>query len=178
MQSSPIDRWINDVGEDVIVEGVATKREKHEVVPPLVVGRREFKDDRDHRSYVLEAGSLRIQVCGEGGIGVGADIDGAIVVVVLGDRDPLGSRELLFQVTGDDLLLLPSEGGGMHAHPRLIQCLACNSHDDDESLLLSVDVSGGGLSHGREVVLLPLGGDGGLLPIDNGEVGVAARHGR
>jgi hypothetical protein len=43
---------------------------------------------------------------------VGVGIDGAIIVVVLGDRDPLGSGELLFQVAGDGLLLLPSEGGG------------------------------------------------------------------
>jgi hypothetical protein len=53
---------------------------------------------------------------------------------------------------------------------------ACGSHDGDESLLLSVRGSGGGLSHDRGVVLLPLGG-GGLLLID-GEVGGAARHDR
>jgi hypothetical protein len=40
IQSSPIDGWIGNVGEVVVVEEVATKREKHEVVPPLVVGRR------------------------------------------------------------------------------------------------------------------------------------------
>jgi hypothetical protein len=34
-------------------------------------------------------------VRGEGGVGVGAGVDGAIVVV-LGDCDPLGSGELLF----------------------------------------------------------------------------------
>jgi hypothetical protein len=39
VQSSPIDGRIGDVGEDVVVEGIATKREKHEVAPPLVVGR-------------------------------------------------------------------------------------------------------------------------------------------
>jgi hypothetical protein len=44
-------------------------------------------------------------VRGEGGVGVGADVDGAIIIVVLGDRDPLGSGELLFQVTDDSLLL-------------------------------------------------------------------------
>jgi hypothetical protein len=33
VQSSPIDRRIDNVGE-----GVATKREKHEIAPPLVVG--------------------------------------------------------------------------------------------------------------------------------------------
>jgi hypothetical protein len=38
VQSSPIDRRIGYFREDVIIEGVATKREKHEVVPPLVVG--------------------------------------------------------------------------------------------------------------------------------------------
>jgi hypothetical protein len=48
-------------------------------------------------------------VHGEGSTGVGAGIDGAIIVVILGGHDLLGSGELLFQVTGDDLLLLPSE---------------------------------------------------------------------
>jgi hypothetical protein len=36
VQSSPIDGRIDDVGEDVVVEGIATKREKHEIAPPLV----------------------------------------------------------------------------------------------------------------------------------------------
>jgi hypothetical protein len=39
VQSSLIDRWICDVGEHVVVQGVSTKREKHEVTPPLIVGR-------------------------------------------------------------------------------------------------------------------------------------------
>jgi hypothetical protein len=38
VQSSPIDVQINDVEVGVVVEGIATKREKHEVVAPLVVG--------------------------------------------------------------------------------------------------------------------------------------------
>jgi hypothetical protein len=38
VQSSPIDGRIGDVGEDVVIECVATKHEKHEVAPPLVVG--------------------------------------------------------------------------------------------------------------------------------------------
>jgi hypothetical protein len=84
VQSSPIDGRISDIREDVVVEGVATKREKHEVTPPLVVGRRWFQDDRDHRSYILETGSLRVQVCSEGGVEVGAGVDGAIIVIVLG----------------------------------------------------------------------------------------------
>jgi hypothetical protein len=104
-----------------------------------------------------------VQVGGEGGVGVGAGVDGAIVIV-LGNRDPLGSGELLFQVTGDGLLLFPSEGGG--ARPCLVQGLACGSHDGDESLLLSVRGSGGGLSRGCGVVLLPLGGGGDLLLVD------------
>jgi hypothetical protein len=112
VQSSSIDGRISDIGEDVVVKGIATKREKHEVAPPLVVGRRWFQDDRDYRVYILETGSLRVQVRGEGGVGAGAGVDRAIVVVVLGNRDPLGSGELLFQVTGDGLLLFPSEGGG------------------------------------------------------------------
>jgi hypothetical protein len=61
-----------------------------------------------------------VQVCGEGGVGVGAGVDGAIIIVVLVDRDPLGSSELLFQVMGDGLLLLPREGGGPLTCPCLI----------------------------------------------------------
>jgi hypothetical protein len=75
-------------------------------------------------------------VRGEGGIGVGAGIDGAIVVVILRKRDPLGSGELLFQVTSDGLLLLPSEGSGMLTRPCLVQGLTCGNHSNDESLLL------------------------------------------
>jgi hypothetical protein len=122
VQSSPIDEWIGDVGEDVVVQGVAMKREKHEVTPSLVVGRRGFQNDHDHRSYVLEAGSLRVQVQvrDKGGIGVGADVNGPIVVIILGDCDPLGSGELLFQVTSDGLLLLPSEGGDALARLGLV----------------------------------------------------------
>jgi hypothetical protein len=37
-----------------------------------------------------------MQVHGEGGVGIGADVDGAIIVVILGDRDPLGNNELPF----------------------------------------------------------------------------------
>jgi hypothetical protein len=82
-------------------------------------------------------------------------------------------------VAGDGLLLLPSEGGGTLARPCLIQGPACGNHCGDESLILSVHCSGDRLSHGRGIVLLPLGGGGrgGLLLID-GEVGVAACHGR
>jgi hypothetical protein len=115
-------------------------------------------------------------VYGEGGIGVGASIDGVIFVIILGDRDPLGSGELLFQVTGDGLLLLPSESSGALARPCLIQGLACDSDGGDKSLMLSIRGSGSGLSHGCGTVLLPLGG-GGLLLVD-GEVRGAAQHGR
>jgi hypothetical protein len=114
-----------------------------------------------------------MQVSGEGGIGVGVSVDGAIIIIVLGKRDPLGSDELLFQVMSDGLLLLPSEGGGALARPCLIQGLACGS---DESLLRSVHGGGCGLNRGHGVVLLPLGGCDGLLPVDGGEVGVTARH--
>jgi hypothetical protein len=91
-----------------------------------------------------------------------------IIIVVLGDRDALDNDELLFQVTSDGLFLLflPCEAGGALARPCLIQGLACSSHGGNESLLL-----------GHDAVLLSLGG-GGLFPIDGGEVGVAARHGR
>jgi hypothetical protein len=166
VQPSPIGGWIGDVGEDVVIEGISTKREKHEVALPLVVGRRGFQNDRDHRLYVLDVDSLCMQVRDEGGVGVGAGVDGAIVIVILGDHNPLGSGELLFQVTSDGLLLLPSEG-----------------HSSDESFLLLVRGSGGGFSRGRGVVLLPLSGGGrgrgrDSLLLIGGEVGGAARHGR
>jgi hypothetical protein len=135
------------------------KREKNEVVPPLVVGRQGFQNDRDHRSYVLKVGSLCMQVHGEGGAGVGAGVNGPIIIVVLGDHDPLGSGELLFQVMGNGLILLSSEGGSALARPCLIHGLACGSHGGDESLLLSVRCSGGSLSRGHDVVLLPISGD-------------------
>jgi hypothetical protein len=118
-----------------------------------------------------------VHVDGEGSVGVGADIDRALVVVVLGDRNALGSGELLFQVTGDGLLLLPSMGGGVLTRPCLIQGLACGSHSGDESLLLSMHDSDGGLSHGHGVLLLPLSGGGDLLLID-GEIGGVVQHGR
>jgi hypothetical protein len=61
----------------------------------------------------------------------------------------------------------------------LVQGLTCDSHGSDESLLLSVRGSDGGLSRGYDIVLLPLGGgDGGLLPVDGGEVRVTALHSR
>jgi hypothetical protein len=37
VQSSPIDGWIGDIREDMVIEGTTMKREKHEVAPPLVV---------------------------------------------------------------------------------------------------------------------------------------------
>jgi hypothetical protein len=37
-----------------------------------------------------------VQVRDEGGIRVGAGAVGAIVVIILGDRDPLGSGKMLF----------------------------------------------------------------------------------
>jgi hypothetical protein len=37
-----------------------------------------------------------MQVRSEGGVGAGAVVDGAIVIVILGKRDPLGSGELMF----------------------------------------------------------------------------------
>jgi hypothetical protein len=180
VQSSLIDERISDVREDVVVKGIATKREKHEVASPLVVGRRGFQNNRDHGSYVLEVGSLCMQVHGEGGVGIGADVDRVIIVIILGKRVPLGSGELLFQVMSDGLLLLLNEGGGALTRPCLVQGFVCGSHGSDESLLLSVRGSGGGLSRGRGVILLLLGSGGsgrsGMLPIDGGEVGVAVRH--
>jgi hypothetical protein len=106
-------------------------------------------------------------VCGEGGVGVGAGVDGAIIIIILGKRDPLSSDELLFQVASDGLLFLSSKGGGALTRPCLIKCLVCSSHDSDESLLLSVRDSSGGLSRGHGVVLLPLGGGSSLLLVDD-----------
>jgi hypothetical protein len=80
----------------VVIEGVVMKHETHEVTPPLVVGRRGFQNDHDHWSYILEADRLAMQVCSEGGVGVGAGVDRPIVVIVMGNRDPLGNGELLF----------------------------------------------------------------------------------
>jgi hypothetical protein len=88
----------------------------------------------------------------------------------------LDSGELLFQVMSDGLLLLPSEDGNTLAHTSLIQGLACGSHGNDESILLSPHGSRGGLSCGHGILLLPLSGGGGLLLI-NREVGGAAQHG-
>jgi hypothetical protein len=177
VQSSPIDGWIGGVGEDVVIQGVSMKYEKHEVTLPLIVGRRGFQNDRDHRSYVLDAGNLCVQVHGEGGIGVGAGVNRAIIIIVLGHGDPLGSGELLFQVTSEGLLLLPSVGDDVLTRSGLLQDLTCGSHDGDESLLLSVCDCGNDLSHGRGIILLPLGSGSGLLLFD-GEVRVVARHGR
>jgi hypothetical protein len=39
LQPSLIDGRIGDVGEDVVVQGISTKHEEHEVAPPLVVRR-------------------------------------------------------------------------------------------------------------------------------------------
>jgi hypothetical protein len=83
-------------------------------------------------------------------------------------------------VVGGGRLVLSSEGGSMLVRSCLIQGLVGGSHGSDESLLLSTHGSGGGLSRGRCVIHVPLGGGGGnrggggLLPINHGEVGVAA----
>jgi hypothetical protein len=67
--------------------------------------------------------------------------------IVLGNCNPLGSGELLFQVTSDDLLILPSEGSGVLAHPGLIQGLVYGSQGSNESLLLSLHGSHDSPSH-------------------------------
>jgi hypothetical protein len=118
-----------------------------------------------------------MQVRSEGGVGVGADVDGVIGVIILRDNDPLGNGELLFQETNDGLLILPSEGGGMLMRTGLIHGPACGNYGGDESLLLSLRGSCGGLSHSRSVILLPLSSGGGGLLFIEGEVGCATRHG-
>jgi hypothetical protein len=60
--------------------------------------------------------------------------------------------------------------------PGLVQGLACGSHGGDESLLLSLRGSRGGLSRGRNVILLPLSGGGSILLIDIEDGGVARHH--
>jgi hypothetical protein len=82
---------------------------------------------------------------------------------------------VLFDVTSGDLLLLPSEGNSTLTRTGLVQGLAWGSHNNDESLLLSLHDSRGGLSHSRGIILLPLS-DGDLLLV-NGEVGGATHHG-
>jgi hypothetical protein len=77
-------------------------------------------------------------------------------------------------VTDNGLLLVLRESGGALTRTSLIQGLACSSHDGDENLLLSVRGSGGGLSCGRRIVLLPLSGNALLI---DGDIGGAARHG-
>jgi hypothetical protein len=99
----------------------------------------------------------------QGGVGVGASVEGAIVAVVLEDNDLLSSGELLFRVTSVGLLFLPSEGGGTLVRTGLVQGLAHSSHD--------------GMRHGHSVVLLPLSDDGGDLLLLGREVGGDARHG-
>jgi hypothetical protein len=47
IQPSPIGGRIGDVGEDVVVQGVSMKCEKHEATPPLVVGRRGFQNNHN-----------------------------------------------------------------------------------------------------------------------------------
>jgi hypothetical protein len=69
-----------------------------------------------------------VQVQSEGGIEDGADVDGVIVIIILG--------ELLFQVMSGGLFHLPSEGGDALTRPSLIHGLTC----------------------GRGVILLPLEG--------------------
>jgi hypothetical protein len=98
---------------------------------------RSIQNDRDHQSYVLDAGKLRVQVRGEGSVRVEANVDEAIVVIILGDHNPLDSGELLFQLISDGPLLLQSEGGGTLACTGLVQGIACGSYSGDESLLLA-----------------------------------------
>jgi hypothetical protein len=63
-------------------------------------------------------------VSGEGGVGLEADVDGTIIVIILGDQDPLGSSELLFQMMGDDLLFLLSKGEHTRASYRVLRATA------------------------------------------------------
>jgi hypothetical protein len=60
VQSSPIDKWIGNVRDDMVIKDIATKCEKHKVASPLIVERRGFQNNRDNWSYVLEAGSMRV----------------------------------------------------------------------------------------------------------------------
>jgi hypothetical protein len=79
---------------------------------------------------------------------------------------------------GDGFLLLPSEGGSTLACTSLVKGLACDSHSDDESLLLSLHGSCGGLIYDRGVILLPLSSSDDDLWLIDGEVGSAAQHGQ
>jgi hypothetical protein len=67
-----------------------------------------------------------VQVRGEGDVGVGSGIDGVIIIVVLGDCNPLGSCELLYQVMDNGLLILTSEGQGRrHARAPVAHLGSC-----------------------------------------------------
>jgi hypothetical protein len=44
----------------MVIEGIVMKHEEHEVAPPLLLRQRGFQNDHEHRSYILEAGSLRM----------------------------------------------------------------------------------------------------------------------
>jgi hypothetical protein len=74
----------------------------------------------------MDVSSLCVQVRGEGGVRVGASIEGAIIVVILGDPDLLGSGELLFHVMGDGLVL-PCKDSSMLTRLGLAQGLACGT---------------------------------------------------
>jgi hypothetical protein len=93
------------------VEAVLVAPAQSEGDASSAAGRARMSEPWCGTTRVIATGATR----GTGGV----SIDGAIVVIILGNRDPLGSGELLFQVIGDDLLLFPSEGGCALTRPCL-----------------------------------------------------------
>jgi hypothetical protein len=94
-------------------------------------------------------------VHGEGGVRVGADINGAIIIVVMGNRDPLSSGELLFQVMNDGFLLLPSECNDSLSYGCSLVLLPLGGdggHDGGDDLLLVDEEVGGAAWHGWQYV--------------------------
>jgi hypothetical protein len=70
-----------------------------------------------------------------GGIGLGADVFGASIILLVGHRDPLCGSELLLQETSVDLLLLQCFDAGTFTQASLLEGLSCCSHNDEEGLL-------------------------------------------
>jgi hypothetical protein len=93
------------------VEAVLVAPAQFEGDASSATGRARTSEPQCGTTRVVAAGAMR----GAGGVSV----DGAIVVIVLGNHDPLGSGELLFQMIGNDLLLFPSEGGCALTRPCL-----------------------------------------------------------
>jgi hypothetical protein len=97
------------VGEDMIIEGVATYCEQHHVTPSRVLDGERIQDVGDERSDVLDHSILNAKVGDHGSILGGFIVKGGYNVVGLGRRCLLGGKQLAFE--GPSGLLL-GEGSG------------------------------------------------------------------